>query len=116
MTSGAPQLFGLGLRLSRGEYDRPSHCALALRRQEPAHALDELRREERIARAVVYREPTLVMRRHVYESRSPQLPAEDTLRQRAGNSAGPGVGIGHHLRGQLFVENDVRDRDTPAGP
>jgi hypothetical protein len=43
---------------------------LALGRQELAHALDELRREEGIARAVIHGEPALVVRCDVYESRS----------------------------------------------
>ena len=91
------------LWLPRGEHDRSCDGALAFRRQEHAHPLDELRREERIARAVVYREPSLVVRRDVDEPRSLELPAEDTLRQRAGYSASPGVGIGHHLRRELLV-------------
>jgi hypothetical protein len=68
-----------------------------------------LRREQRIARAVIDGEPTLVVGRDIHESRSLQLPAEDTLRQCAGYSAGPGVGIGHHLGRQLLVEDDVRE-------
>jgi hypothetical protein len=107
---------GLVLRLSRGEHDRSCDGALAFRRQEPAHPLDELRREEWVARAVVHGEPALVVCCDVHETRSLELPAEDTLRQRAGNSASPGVGIGHHLRWQLLVEDDVGERDPSAGP
>lgn len=49
------------------------------------------------------------MRRDVDEPGSLELPAEDTLRQRASNSAGPGIGIGHDLGRQLLIENDVRE-------
>jgi hypothetical protein len=48
------------------------------------------------------------MRCDIDKSRPLEFSAEDTLRQRAGYSAGPGVGIGHHLRGQLLVKDDVR--------
>ena len=49
------------------------------------------------------------MRLDVDESRSLELPAEDTLRQGTSYSAGPGIGIGHNFGGQLFVEDDVRE-------
>ena len=104
------------LRLSGREHDRARHGALAFRRQQLAHPLDELRCEERIARTVVDVEPSLVVGRDGNESRSLKLPAEDTLRQRAGYSAGPSVGIGHHLWWQLLVEDDVRERDAATGP
>ena len=67
MTSGVTPLV---LWLSRGEDDRSRDGALAFRRQELAHPLDELRREERVARTVVHGEPTLVVRRDVNETRS----------------------------------------------
>lgn len=101
---------------ARGEHHRPGHCELTLRREELAHPLDEWRRKERVARAVVDREPARVMHADVGKSRLVDLSAEDTLRQRAGYSAGPGVGIGHDLSRQLLVEHDVGDRDAAATP
>ena len=88
---------------------------MPLRRDGPAHQIQELGSEQRVMREIVDAEPLLVRDRDIREARFAQPLGEDTLRHRTGNSASPGLWIDDHFRGQVLLDDDVGDRDPTTG-
>ena len=89
---------------------------MPLRRDGPAHQIEELGGEQGVVPQIVDAEPLLVRDRDLREARFAQPLGEDTLRHRTGNSAGPGLWIDDHFRGQVLLDDDVGDRDPTTSP
>ncbi len=85
-------------------------------RNQPAHQADQLRREQRVLGAFVDAVRDFFTAPDVDKPDIPQLVREDTLRERARDSTGPGRGIGEDLGRQILVHNDVREGEAASGP
>lgn len=97
----------------RGHRD-PFH---PLGRDQGAHGGEELLGEERVEGTVLdsHRQPLAHL--DLDESGSLQLPDEVTLRQRAGDSPGPGCGMSEDLGGKVRVlEGHVGHTELSARP
>ena len=89
---------------------------MPLRRDEPPHPRDELWGEHRILLALIHPVRQLLSARYIRKPDLLQFVDEDPLRQRPGDSARPGCGIGEDLRRQVIVHDDVGDHDPTAEP
>lgn len=90
---------------------------MPFRRDDVAHDREQLVREERVESAVVDSHRRTLQDLDLDEPRPLELLDEVTLRQGAGDSAGPGRRVGEDFRRELlFVHCEVRDAELPPRP
>lgn len=105
----------LGGRFSCREDEGTRHGGVAMGGNHAAHQRDQLRREQRIPRAIIDPVRDFLFPPDLDESRGLQFVRKDTLREGSGDSAGPRRRIGQDLGRQVVVDNDVGGRKTAPG-
>src|SRR5918995_1121982 len=95
------------LRLLRLDDHAYGDAVLSFPRDEPAHQLDELRREQRVERRLVDAVWHLLADPDVGESDLSKLRGEGTLRQGPRHSPSPGGVARHDLRREIVLDGEV---------
>jgi hypothetical protein len=100
-------------RQARLDDDAGCHLALTVDRNQLAHEVDEVGREERIVGGTLQGEREALGHLDIGETHSVQLRDEDTLRQGSGYSPGPGGGMRQDFgRDVVLDDREIGDRES----